>query len=270
MTGITGSLSPSAYAQELRHELGLGWGRVEPSEICKRLGIRYWEDDLGESGSEADALLRGRSGRLAVVVNEHIRYASRRRFTGAHELGHARIPWHQRSEFWCTAIEVETYHPNRTIEREANEFGAELLLPERVVRQRLRQRAPAVSLIRELSEEYGTSLTATACKVVQVAEHDACAVALTGNDGVRWVIASHALRQQVTIRLGKGGAHPDSMAADILSGHTVTEGPHRVAPLAWLSGWRLASLPYLLEEVIPFSDLGVVLSFLSLPDVDED
>jgi Zn-dependent peptidase ImmA (M78 family) len=270
MTVTTSALAPSAYAQELRFELGLGWGRVEPPEICKRLGIRYWEDDLGETGNEAGALLKGRTGRLAVVVNRNIRYDSRRRFTGAHELGHARIPWHQRSEFWCTAEEIETYRPNRRIEREANEFAAELLLPQRVVQQRLKRRAPDMALIRELSEEYGTSLTATACRVVEAAEEDCCAVALTSTEGVRWVIPSRMLRRKVTLRLAKQAVHPDSIAAESLSGKMVPEGPQRVPPRAWLSGWRPDSLPYILEEAIPFPELGMVLSFLSLPEDNEE
>ena len=269
MTVGTGGLSPAAYAQELRYDLGLGWGRVEPKDVCRRLDMEYWEDDLGKSGSEAGALLQGRTGRLAVVVNQNIRYEARRRFTCAHELGHAQIPWHHRSEYWCTSEEVESYQPNRRIEREANEFAAEFLLPGRVIQQRLRCSAPELALVRELSDEYGTSLTATACKIVGAATQDPVAVALSDRSQVRWIVQSRAFRARVTARYGVQPVPSGSVAERIFAGGATPDCAQRVVPRAWLSGWKQESLTHLLEEVVPFPDLGMALSFLSLPEDDE-
>lgn len=265
MTPNDGSLSPMAYARELRWELGLGTGRIEPKAVCARLGIRYVEKDLGASGWEAGALLRGKSGRLAVVANSSIRYESRRRFTAAHELGHARITAHHRAEYWCVADDIESYRAIRQVEKEANEFAAELLLPEVVVTEKLGRRAPAMDLVRDLAREYGTSLTATACKIVSLAP-DPCAVSLSNPEGVLWIVASCVMRSRYTLMMARRPLSPDSVAADAFSGISVPEVPQRVSPRAWLTGWRDEKLDYLQEEAIVFSDLGLVLSFVTVPE----
>lgn len=234
-----------------------------------RLGIRYFEDDLGASGSEAGALLRGRTGRLAVVVNEHLRYESRKRFTAAHEVGHARLPHHQQSEFWCTSEEIETYRPTRQVEREANEFAAALLLPSHVVRQHLKYGPATMPLAKELAEKFGMSLTATACRVVTSTE-DRCALALSGANEIRWIVASSSLHRRCTLRRSGQVVSADSVAHDLLHRIPIREGPQRVAPGAWLNGWELPSLTHLVEEAVPFPELGLVLSFLSIPEDDED
>lgn len=80
---------------------------------------------------------------------------ARRRFTLAHELGHwicqcvGRTP----APMYCRAEEVTADPGARAVEREANIFAAELLLPEHVVRSEHTRTAE----IAELADRFGVS-----------------------------------------------------------------------------------------------------------------
>lgn len=258
-------LTPSAYAQELRYDLSLGLAPVEPERICRLLGFRYIEADLGASGREMGALLIGKSGRLAVVVNLNIGYPARRRFTAAHELGHASIPWHFNSEYWCTANDIESYHATRKVEREANEFAAELLLPERVVREHLRRRVASMDLAREIADAYGISLMASACRIVTLAA-DCCAVIKSAPDGIAWIFQSQAMYRLYTMRSRGSPLAYGSLSARWLGEGSVPSGPERVPTEAWISGSLNDPPPFLIEEVAPGP--GYVLGFVTVPTGD--
>ena len=97
------------------------------------------EDLLGLHVSEAD--LEGISGllypmRRRIVVNAADTPA-RKRFTVAHELGHwiCQCQDSPAAEVYCRAEDVTLDPDARAVEREANIFAAELLMPEPAVRQ---------------------------------------------------------------------------------------------------------------------------------------
>lgn len=60
----------------------------------------------------------------------------RRRFTAAHELGHAVLHRDRRGRFLVDAKIVDDNDPERADERDANRFAVELLMPEAVIRAR--------------------------------------------------------------------------------------------------------------------------------------
>jgi Zn-dependent peptidase ImmA (M78 family) len=97
------------------------------------------EDLLGLYVSEAN--LDGVSGllypaRRSIVVNAADAPA-RKRFTVAHELGHwiCQCQDGREAEVFCRAEDVTLDPSARAVEREANVFAAELLMPEAAVRE---------------------------------------------------------------------------------------------------------------------------------------
>lgn len=73
--------------------------------------------------------VKGRSGRPRIWIKKHLR-EKRRNFTLAHEIGHIIIPWHTGSIVDDLDVENSTessYYID--MEREANRFAAELLMP---------------------------------------------------------------------------------------------------------------------------------------------
>ncbi len=263
------NLSPTFYAREVRSHLNLGWGPINPRHVCDALAIRYFEDDLGASGNEAGALVCTESGRLGIVVNRSILYAPRRRFTIAHELGHACIPTHSDLEKWCVAGDIEAFRSDRIIEREANEFAAEFLMPDRTVRERLKREPPSIDVFTRVADEFGTSLTSTACRVVSLADHDPCAVVLSSGGHVNWLVASRPFRRIVD-PLGKGDTlSSETAAARVMAGEMFSNVIYVVPVEAWLRRWP-SNMNTINEQVIQFPRFGSTLSFLDFSTIDDD
>ena len=99
------------------------------------LGLRIEEDDLGECSGmliPAERLIRVNAAE-AMSGDTPTR---RQRFTIAHELGHWICHAHGAADpatTFCRAKDL-SQDADRTLEREANVFGAELLMPEAAVR----------------------------------------------------------------------------------------------------------------------------------------
>jgi Zn-dependent peptidase ImmA (M78 family) len=137
---------------------GLTCGRVTEFLQAKRLTV--------EAVGEPDEKLAGflfwsvEDGFAFVDANDIL---PRRRFTAAHELGHAVLHRDRMGRFIADTNKtlLETDDAQETNEREANQFAAELLMPEEICRARAEEiqrelkieRCPAVVLIHRLASE---------------------------------------------------------------------------------------------------------------------
>lgn len=119
----------SHHAKLLLRESNISSLPIDPYTIAKTIGIEVCEDDC-----------EGYTGMILVVDNEALISVksslgenSRKRFTVAHELGHYRIPGHLSGRdalFRCAEDAFYVFDKKGNIESEANEFAAELLMPE--------------------------------------------------------------------------------------------------------------------------------------------
>lgn len=90
----------------------------------------------------------------AIIVRDSIREPGRKNFTVAHEIGHFVLPGHDKADLVCTSTEVGNWSDSaKEFEREANEFAAELLMPEVVVRQ-IMGREPSLFLNEDLHANF--------------------------------------------------------------------------------------------------------------------
>lgn len=255
---------PELYAQELRHELHLNNYPVDVGAICDALGVVYRETDLGRSGGYDGALVR-QGASAGILVNQNISYAGRKRFTGAHEVGHFRIKHHDQPEYWCTARDIEDYRSSSPVEAEANRFAAELLLPSDRISAVLKRHGPTLDLVRELADDYGTSLTAAALRVVKLAPEPA-ALIISEAGCIKWSVPSDKMQARNEIRHGK--LSENSYAYDAFQGKPLPDHAVRVRGDAWLTG--LAPSTELLEHSVAFTGLGLVLTLLTALESDED
>jgi Zn-dependent peptidase ImmA (M78 family) len=109
-------------------------GFVDLDSIAKHLGIRVIEEDLPDNVS---GVLDCRSIEEPIVLLNKHHHLHRRRFSLAHEIGHFVL--HKMSGVHMdTKIFLRSDSPNLhgiKIEREANQFAAELLMPESEIRK---------------------------------------------------------------------------------------------------------------------------------------
>jgi hypothetical protein len=116
--------------------------------VQNRLNVKRIEtEDLPFSGE----LRRGRNG-FTIVLSKHLS-PSRRRFTVAHELGHAIL---ETTGPRCPRFGSE-------LERLCDMLATEILMPHSLFRT-LAQERLSISKVWELSRVFGTSLTATALR----------------------------------------------------------------------------------------------------------
>lgn len=143
--------------------------RVDPAEIARSAGVTY---NFGRYRDYFDGYLECRLNRFHIYINLDSNRGSdspRARFSFAHELGHYFIDWHR-----CAlergvpphASQAE-FQSNEAVEREADLFAANLLMPKEMVRRKLPGRAGATE-IQELADSFGTSLSAMAIRCARV------------------------------------------------------------------------------------------------------
>jgi len=163
-------------------------GKVNPRLIADNLGISV---SFGRYSDSFDGLLEYRKGRFHIYCNldrVESQDSPRARFTVGHELGHyfidehrnalisGRVPSHQ------SLCEFESDNP---VEREADFFSANLLLPKNRFMKSARQEDIGLGSILYLSSKFGASVTSTAIRYVEEAIGQA-AIIKWNQEGYQW------------------------------------------------------------------------------------
>ena len=108
-------------------------------------------------------LLPREEGKHRVLLSEN-KAPTRRRFTIGHEIGHIVIPWHAGTISCSVGVEGASFGDEMmwTIEREANDFASELVVPGDWLASRLEVDGPLAGLVQEAATLSLASVHATA------------------------------------------------------------------------------------------------------------
>jgi Zn-dependent peptidase ImmA (M78 family) len=112
-----------------------------------------------------EASIVGGKSKAVIAVNSNS-IPTRRRFSLAHELGHWHF--HKGRILYCTNSDVfNPAHGELDPEKQADDFASDLILPNYLFRPiALKLKKPSLQAVREIAEEFRTSLTATYLKLV--------------------------------------------------------------------------------------------------------
>ncbi len=176
-----------SYATELLTEYGLNSPPINPTVIADRLGIIIRESD-GDDRYEGCLLRFG--GKAAICLNRQINSIARKNFTIAHEIGHFLIPGHSR-ETRCLKDGFE--YSRQKEEMQANAFASELLMPKGLVLPLVQSRDISLNVIKEISDTFATSLTASAIRYAQLSNYY-CFVSVSLNNEIQYSVPSDDLR----------------------------------------------------------------------------
>ena len=150
-----GHLQPDAAAQSVLTTLGIQDAHVEMDEICKGLGIPLYRKAFPDELSAVVFAVPNDSFVIGVNKSHH---PNRRRFSIAHELGHA-VMRHDCSYYLEYSV-ADAWQPpdyNYFDERDANGFAAALLMAEQGVRSDF---AAGIRDVKTLATRYGVSQAA--------------------------------------------------------------------------------------------------------------
>ena len=236
--------------------------RERLAEIAEKIGIEV----LYRPAESFDgALLRIRDAQRGyIVINSRIREESRRRFTLAHEIGHFVLPGQQEVSAPCKQQRIENwdadlYRP----ELEANRFAAEILMPRGLMAEFV-QSEPSLESIRSIAQLCGTSLTASAVRLITLTPHRA-AVVWSQDQKILWSKLSEGFVRWIR----KGEVRENSFAGQYYRKQSV---PDQLAPVpasAWLYEKGLQEGAQIWEQSVGLKNYGAVLSLLVIVEAVE-
>lgn len=215
----------TAAAKKLVEKLGIrSPSEIDVEWIAAHHGVAVRRRHLAH---EEGRLLRG-AGVSLIVVGEQAYASGKWRFVIAHELGH--FSRHRELDQFqlCTDADMgRWYHADA--EQEANDFAAELLMPEALFSKACDRNRPSLRDVREIAGAFGTSLTATALRFVRFAP-EPCAVVHSTDGVVDWWDWNESFRLVV----GKGRRLTTrTYAGDLHAGTLVDDRQQQVDGDAW-------------------------------------
>ena len=163
----------SLKAKQLLEEIGYDEITDIPMKyFVSGLGATLIEEPLKNSDGK---IIMGKSKTL-IKINSNIPYASKKRFTIAHEIGHflmhKNIEIHNENSNTLNWFNNTEQQLKKGIQEwEANDFASELLMPEPIFRREANGKEFTPELLKKLSERFKTSLTSTVFKSLQLDLH---------------------------------------------------------------------------------------------------
>lgn len=165
--------NPIRKAQDLLESFGL-------DEITG-IGMDFFVAGLDailieEPLSNCDGKIIFGNSKTIIKVNSQIQFEERKRFVVAHEIGHLMLhrnmalPDDTFANFNIISG-TEEFLKNGQQELEANDFASELLMPTKLFYQEAKGKKFSPSLIKQLSQRFKASLTATVFKYMQCDLH---------------------------------------------------------------------------------------------------
>jgi Zn-dependent peptidase ImmA (M78 family) len=261
------------FAEWIADDLAPGTRSVDPDAIARRKGITVCSNDYGDA---FDGLLEYRGGEFLIYRNTaRATTAERARFTLAHELGHYFIDAHREALASGRVGPHGSYcdfHSKNIVEREADCFAANLLMPPGRVAREVRGRPDGLATALHLAHSFQTSRTSAALRIVQI-DRAPCALVLWRDGRFLWKrISETARRSGMRSALREAqSVPPDSATGRVAAGEAdALSAPVVGASTAatWFRGiTHGARTNYILrEEVLSLGRYGV-LTMLILDDV---
>jgi len=243
----------------------------------KRPPIQIMDLDLPQDVYGACGLAQGR---FVIAISPNCPTPQHRRFTAGHELGHYHLDGHVEQMFaggikWVVSTGSHFQGAASPVEREADFFASELLMPQSLVRPLVRG-APSLRQVRSVATKCDVSLSAAAITVARLTG-EPLAIIVSREGVVEWPSLSPTLSEYPWARLRlKGawaprgsGAHRLGQDRAAVQENAVIEEEGR------LCGW-FPDAPAdadVVEESIGLGHYGRVLTVLrpvDLPDPDEE
>lgn len=217
------------------------------------------------AGKEGSLVLKDGIG--IISVDSKITEPGQKRFTVAHELGHYYnevVPAVRKGKskfiFSCTGEDIRSINYKNDNEIMANDFAAELLMPEEWFREFTRGRKFGTALLSDSASYFNTSLSAAALRYAEIGSHPV-AVIMSKNMAVRWVRFSSYFPFKF-IRIGSKISSL-SFAYEFYQKNPLPDQPEMVLADAWfLEDFNYKKDYFLFEQNIPMYRYNAVLTIL--------
>lgn len=261
-------------AEELILELGTEELPVCPFSIARELDIEVKPLPAGMAKGVSGMLLHA-DGSFGILYATYIDNDGFKRFSVAHEIGHYRLPGHYEAVLHNgTHASYAGFVSKDRYELEADHFAAALLMPNSLFDSAMDKTGGGLDGLETVSEQCGTSLTATAIRYAQRTP-DAVAIVVSSGQSIEYCFMSESLREVRGLDwIRKGSALPRSSATSGFNNdpNYIARG-ERTDGESSLQDWFNGDLDVeLAEEVVGLGSYGkalTVLTAIDLPDTEE-
>jgi Zn-dependent peptidase ImmA (M78 family) len=251
---------------------GIGKARGRATDILTEYGLRHGgEADMrnlafdrglvvmNKAMSGAEGRLVQKDNRAIATINSEIQYDGKRTFVITHELGHFEL--HKDSPlFLCDESDFVDWHRNRPEETEANQFAAELLMPQEWFVREASAAHFSIEEVNRLAEASSVSLTAAAFRCVEL-DVTPSAIAFCKDNEIKWSETSESFPYQYMY----GSDSPDGYSG---AGEYFADGIDHQEPLetpadAWFGDHQISRDDKVVEQCLVMSNLNATLSLIS-------
>lgn len=248
-------MSKLTEAEKLLQELGI----TEPEEID--LEIIAWNVGATIKRRKLDgceARIVGADNKAIITVNSHSPFV-RQQFSIGHEIGH--WYYHKGESLVCRSDEIGGHASGAaTLERQADKFASNLLLPSYILQTYLKQfNKLDFNTIKKTAKSFRTSIPATAIGLVERGNWPVVLVC-HGQSGRKWFTRNSRIPEHF---FPKNELHYDSSAMDVLYGKSPDQAsPKKISAHKWFNCREVYNNKDILEQSIQTME-GDVLSLLT-------
>jgi Zn-dependent peptidase ImmA (M78 family) len=240
---------------------GIDAPNFEIRDVARVLGIAVKIG--GVSGGDA-RIVKTDDGRGIIRLNKAITDPVRQRFSIAHEIGH----WEQHPNlsqgYLCTAAQLRDYGRSAE-EAEANWFAATLLMPKFLIPSEVFKKDPSFEFIRKLARDFGTSLTATARRFVELSNQPVVLVA-SSQGRIAWCAQSKSAKAKYYFQKTGTLIPTYSLSAEVIKEKATDNRGDRITPTTWFPNHHFDRDAELFEEVRYSPTYDGALTLLWIPD----
>jgi Zn-dependent peptidase ImmA (M78 family) len=228
------------------------------------------EDTL--DGAEAQILI-GRP-RSIITISTSVTDQNRKRFGIAHEIGHLELHRRNGTFFVCTSSDINTNwltkRQDPSLEQEANQFAASLLMPEIFFAPFCQDGDPSLARVSEIANCFSVSLTAACLRFIQFCK-EPVAIVYTKDNIIQWFKANHDFEELGLFVDVKGILSRATLAYHTLKDAQGMTQQKQVALNSWLRPGPYNSQATLAEQSVSMPSMNATLSMLWINEIiDED
>lgn len=250
-------------ARAFLERYGLGW-LDQIDKLAPEIGLRVKEVP---ARAFEGALLRVKDAFAGtILLSSSIRDQGRKTFTLAHELGHYLLPRHGQEDGYCRGKKLDSRRAGLSrVEREANAFAAEILMPVERIGDLL-HKEPSYETAAAISERCASSLSASAYRLAELTGHR-FAVVWSENGAVKWSKGSPELDAEFRIR--RDACSRQTLAARCFRQMDVPKAYDLVEAASWFFDRNLRPGAELLERSLYLPTYDAVITFLLVHQIIE-
>lgn len=239
------------------------------NEIAWQRGALVIEEKL--TGAEARLIIS--FPRSIITVSTDTTDSHRRRFGATHEIGHLEMHRGQCSVFSCSKDDLDSggtiNRVSPTLENEANEFAANLLMPKHFFAPLCEDAELNLSMIGDLAGKFKVSLTAAALRFIRFSK-EPLAVVVSSNGYIHWFEANKDFYELGLFVDVGNKLDRETQAIRAFQGASIPAKPKQVPISAWMRPGRYSTRATLSEQSRAMPNYNSVLSLIWINEVIDD